>query len=126
MLNDNLREQIIINLYGRIITDSNIFNEFNHLVNCEIAFMFTSSTQSMDDVIFEEGDESQSMFFITKGQVLIVHKKTSTFLKSLQIDESFGEIGFFNGRERKATAKSRGFTETLILQRDKFAASLKQ
>ena len=36
------------------------------------------------------------------------------------MDEYFGEISFFSDLNRKATARSRGFTEVLSLKKDDF------
>ena len=74
----------------------------------------------MDDVIIEEGDDSNEMYFITKGTVLILHKQTHTFISELGVDEYFGEVSFFTGRRRSCTARSRGFTEALCLKNEQF------
>ena len=60
------------------------------------------------------------MFFITKGTVVIMQKKTHTYIKELQVDEYFGEISFFSKLNRHATARSRGFTEVLSLNKEDF------
>ena len=60
------------------------------------------------------------MYFITKGQITLTHKETSTMIRELKVDECFGEVGFFGADFRSVTALSRGFTETLILNRDSF------
>ena len=74
----------------------------------------------MDDHIFEEGEKGATMFFITKGTVVIMQKITHTFIKELKVDEYFGEISFFSELNRQATARSRGFCEVLSLNRASF------
>ena len=60
------------------------------------------------------------MYFITKGTVVIMQKKSHTYIKELHVDEYFGEISFFSELNRQATARSRGFTEVLSLNKDQF------
>lgn len=74
----------------------------------------------MDDHIFEEGEKGTKMYFITKGNVVILQKVTHTYIKELNVDEYFGEIAFFSDINRQATARSRGFTEVLSLSKDSF------
>jgi CRP-like cAMP-binding protein len=54
----------------------------------------------MDDHIFEEGERGNKMYFITKGNVVILQKSSHTYIKELNIDEYFGEIAFFSDIHR--------------------------
>lgn len=36
------------------------------------------------------------MYFIFSGKVIIMHKKTMSFVKELYKEDYFGEIGFFS------------------------------
>jgi CRP-like cAMP-binding protein len=74
----------------------------------------------MDDHIFEENERGTKMYFITKGTVVIMQKSTHTYIKELQIDQYFGEVAFFSDLNRQATARSRGFTEVLSLDKENF------
>ena len=74
----------------------------------------------MDDHVFEEEESGIKMYFITKGTVVIMQKKSHTYIKELVVDEYFGEISFFSDLKRQATARSRGFTEILSLNKDSF------
>ena len=49
-----------------------------------------------------------------------MHKKTKTFIIDLGVEKMFGEIGFFTGRPRTVTAKSRTFSELVFLNQIKF------
>lgn len=72
----------------------------------------------MDDHIFEEEEKGTKMYFITKGTVVIMQKKTHTYITELKFDQYFGEICFFSDLNRQATARSRGFTEVLALNKE--------
>ena len=51
---------------------------------------------------------------------MLLHKKTKTYIKELEIDEFFGEYAFFTGEKRKASARAKHFTETLKLEKNDF------
>jgi CRP-like cAMP-binding protein len=57
---------------------------------------------------------------ITKGNVILIHKKSVTFISEVSLDTFIGEISFFTGRPRKASAKSKNFTEVLTLDLSEF------
>jgi hyperpolarization activated cyclic nucleotide-gated potassium channel 2 len=120
MLNENLKDQVIVHLNGRMLKNTKIFGIFDFRFLSEVTFLLLNETFSMDDHIFEEDEKGTKMFFITKGTVVIMQKKTHTYIKELNIDEYFGEISFFSELNRTATARSRGFTEVLSLNKDQF------
>ena len=103
-----------------MLKNSLVFRCFNFRFLSEVTFLLDNDTFSMDDHIFEEDEKGAKMYFITKGTVVIMHKKTHTYIKELQVDDYFGEIAFFSELPRQATARSRGFTEILSLNKDKF------
>ena len=96
MLNDNLRDQVIVYLNGRILQNSTIFKHFSMNLLSEITFKLESIAFALDDNIFEESTKGDKLYFITKGTVVLFHKKTKTYIKELNVDESFGEVGFFS------------------------------
>lgn len=50
-----------------------------------------------------------------------MHKQSQTFLKELKEDDYFGEIAFFDPVcPRSATARSKDFSECLVLDRTDF------
>mmetsp|Transcript_26768 Transcript_26768/g.25790 ORF Transcript_26768/g.25790 Transcript_26768/m.25790 type:complete len:548 (+) Transcript_26768:611-2254(+) len=120
MLNENLKDQVIVHLNGRMLKNTRIFGIFDFRFLSEVTFLLFNETFSMDDHIFEEDEKGTKMYFITKGTVVIMQKKSHTYIKELQIDEYFGEISFFSELNRQATARSRGFTEVLSLNKESF------
>jgi len=52
---------------------------------------------------------------------LLLHKKTHTYIKEItEEDVIFGEIAFFSVKNRKATARTKTFTEVMVLDREDF------
>ena len=120
MLNENLKDQVIVHLNGRMLKNTRIFGDFDFRFLSEVTFLLANETFSMDDHIFEEDERGTKMYFITKGTVVIMQKSTHTYIKELLVDEYFGEVAFFSDLNRQATARSRGFTEVLSLNKESF------
>ena len=49
-----------------------------------------------DDLLFEEGEMSESIYFIRKGLADIFHSSTLSSFAELGVGENFGEIAFFS------------------------------
>lgn len=103
-----------------MLKNTRIFGNFDFRFLSEVTFLLKNDTFSMDDHIFEEDEKGTTMFFITKGTVVVMQKKTHTYIKELIVDEYFGEISFFSNLKRQATTRSRGFTEVLSLDNVSF------
>lgn len=74
MLNENLRDQVLVHLNGKMLKNAKVFQDFEMRFISEIMFLFENVQFSMDDVIFSEHDESEGMYFISKGTVLVLHR----------------------------------------------------
>lgn len=75
-----------MHLNGRMLKKTRIFGMFDFRFLSEVTFLLTNETFSMDDHIFEEDDMGTKMYFITKGTVVIMQKKTHTYIKELQFE----------------------------------------
>lgn len=126
ILNENLRDKLTLYLNGRILKDIKVFEDFDLEFLSEITFIFGQVTYMIDDNIIVEDDPGGKIFFIVKGKVAILHRKSRTYIKDLGKDDFFGEIGFFSEKPRQATAKSRDFTHLLVLDHEKFAAKAEE
>lgn len=115
MLSENLQQELIIHLNGKMVYKSLPFSYFSIEFLLDITFVLKKDTFTIGQSLFEEGDQGDHLHFITKGTVSIQHKKTRTFIKEISYDTFVGELSFFTGNPRKASAKSRNFTEALTL-----------
>jgi hypothetical protein len=57
---------------------------------------------------------------LTKGTIILIHKESCTFILEVHIDSFVGEVSFFSGKPRKATARSKNFTEVLALYKQDY------
>jgi len=120
LLNENLREQVIANLNGRVLKECEVFNNFDMIFVSEVTFALQRTLYVMSDTVFEEGEPGYKMFFIAKGTVLLIHRKSQTYIKQIGENSSFGQAAFFSGKPRCCSVQSNSFTEMLVLEKDDF------
>jgi CRP-like cAMP-binding protein len=120
MLNENLKVELIVHLNGKMLHDSPLFKYYSLSFLSDLSFILKRETFSINEVILEEDTTGDRLHYITKGNVLIIHKKSATFLKEVSIDTFIGEVSFFSGKPRAASARSINFTEVLTLYLSEF------
>lgn len=64
------------------------------------------------------------MYFINKGNVILIDNSSLTFIHELQQMDHFGEISFFLDVPRICAAWTNTFTELLFLKRENFLEAL--
>ena len=72
-----------------------------------------------------ENSTNPAICFILSGNVEIYHKSSmrnteKITLNNLHKGQNFGEIAFFSGKTRTASAKATNFTKILCLHREDF------
>jgi CRP-like cAMP-binding protein len=120
LLNENLKIELIVHLNGKMLHESALFRFFNLSFLSELTFALRKETFTIDETVFEEDVIGDRLHYITKGNVILIHKKSATFISEVSIDTFIGEVSFFTGRPRKASAKSKNFTEVLTLDLSEF------
>ena len=115
LLNDNLKVELIVHLNGKMLHDSPLFRFYSMSFLSELSFILKRETFDIGETIIEEDMIGDRLHYITKGNVVIVHKRSATFIMEVSIDSFIGEVSFFTGRPRKASARSTNFTEVLTL-----------
>ena len=79
----------------------------------------TSGIKSLkkDDILFREGDPSDAMYVIKKGQIAITKAKGAQeiILAELNPGAMLGEMAFFDNKPRSAGAKAMGDAEVICL-----------
>lgn len=85
-----------------------------------MTFELKKETYTNRDTVFEEYEFGQKLYIVTAGDISLFHKRTRTHIKDLKADEFFGELAFFTGQVRTATAKCRTFAEVMTLDKRDF------
>jgi hyperpolarization activated cyclic nucleotide-gated potassium channel 2 len=118
LLSGPLRDAIFYHTRGKVLRECSIFGDLcSGQVLVQMSKIFEPRVYAPSDNIFEEGECNTDMHFITIGQVEILHRRTKTVFHSLTTDDYFGQISFFTGSARKASAHCLEFVETLLLKR---------
>lgn len=74
LLNENLRVELIVHLNGKMLHDSALFRFFSLSFLSELTFALKRETYTFEESIFEEDMPGDRMHYITKGNVILVHK----------------------------------------------------
>ncbi|KAL4493292.1 hypothetical protein ABPG73_007099 [Tetrahymena malaccensis] len=135
ILSNKLRNEIVVEINTRIIKNNAIFSaNFSSQILRKLVFIMEEVIISPNEVIFEEGDyEDQSVYFIESGKIEIYQTpptnqatmnlnqkyKTHT-LQVLSKDNIFGEISFFSGLARNASARSINLSTLYRISRTSF------
>lgn len=115
MLNDNLKVETTIHLNGKLLNETPLFKSFEVAYLSQLTFVIQKKVFIIDEHIFDEGDRGDSLYYIQKGNVILIHKKTATFIKELGSDDFTGECAFFTGEVRRVSARSKNFTDVITL-----------
>jgi NTE family protein len=84
-----------------------LFSSIPHSQISEIASCFHFSTFKKDDIVFRQGDQSDSMYIICSGAVLIYSekKKKKFYHAELRRGDFFGEMALLSDLPRNSAAK---------------------
>ncbi len=80
------------------------------------------------DIIFEEGEPGNDMYFIEEGKVKIIsaYRETRKVVAVYEKGDFFGEMALLGGKTRSARAVAVGRTRLLPVTRDTLAAQIPQ
>ncbi|CAD8187950.1 unnamed protein product [Paramecium octaurelia] len=133
-LSRHLQDELQYQLRGNILKNSRV------IIKLFSEQCVKSLLQQMEEISFSPEEriitcnqiDDCSLYIITKGEVELLFsgknqlgdliKKNS--IKSLSQQECFGEVAFFTGKPRTATAISKGFTKAFKIKRENFIAIL--
>lgn len=117
ILSTPLREQVFLFSKGYIVYSVNFFFDLSGPCKRVFGYKLQLRVFGPSDIIFNEGELTDELYFIGQGSVSIVHQKTLTIFTELGKEDAFGEIAFWKNTPRTATAKSTAFSELYSLSR---------
>ncbi|KAL4491292.1 hypothetical protein ABPG72_021678 [Tetrahymena utriculariae] len=130
MLSNKLRDEVLKEINQKVIQQiSCLSNSFSQKVIQELIFNIEEILVQPNQIIFKEGeiDEDQCMYFIWSGKVDIFYSdiskqklNNSKTLTTLEANQIFGEISFFSGFARSASARSVNLATLYKISRAKF------
>ncbi|CAD8106809.1 unnamed protein product [Paramecium sonneborni] len=133
-LSKHLQDELQYQLRGNILKNSKVivrlFSE--QFVKILIQSMEEISYSPEERIITCNQIDDCSLYIISKGEVELLFSGKNQLgdmikrnsIKYLCQDECFGEVAFFTGNARTATAISKGFTKAFKIKRENFLAIL--
>ncbi|KAL4498691.1 hypothetical protein ABPG73_003488 [Tetrahymena malaccensis] len=128
----NLRDQIIFQCGMSIIQRFDILKQFSKKSQNKFAFLIQELNLPSDELIFQEGDvQDNSIYLIQRGCIQIYQQKQENnsgllILSNLHENQIFGEISFFSGLARTASAKTIKASTIYKIDRQEFIKAIKQ
>jgi CRP-like cAMP-binding protein len=128
-LPSRLRSQVAMQMNGDILKKVPLFVGAEHAFLHELAQRLEEEIFAPGDVICEEGEEGDEMFFVSRGSVeIVLHYDAETnsgdVVASLSEGAYFGEISLLTGGARTATVRAANYCTIYVLsKRDLDAAT---
>ena len=117
MLSEPLRDEIYANINAKVINHCKVFTRYEANFISHLTRTLETETYAPKDNIFEEGEMSHKLYFILSGSVEIYHHSTLSSFALLTNKHYFGEIAFFLGKCRSASAVCYEFVDLLSVSR---------
>ncbi|KAL4463534.1 hypothetical protein ABPG72_014937 [Tetrahymena utriculariae] len=127
ILSNKLREEITIEINSKILNKFSIFSSnFSKQTLDKLVFKMTEVLINPNEIIFrEEQNDDMSIYFIQSGVIEIYQQSVQKLdkpnvIKTLADESLFGEISFFSGLSRKASARSINLSTLYKISREDF------
>lgn len=134
-LSKTLKEELFLEANGSILNKySMFFANFSENMLRSLMYKMREIRFNPEDMIFSEGNfDDCEIYFIIKGKVQIsvdcanrTDKNPRMPIKNLTKGDVFGEIAFFSGNSRTASAQSKDFSTMIYIKREDFLQLLEK
>ena len=127
MLSLNLKDDIYTFLHGNIINSCMFFKDggLTKPLLSQLHRILKFEAFAPNDIVFKQGENSRKLYFILSGMADLYHMSSNYSYITLEPQACFGEIGFFLGKSRCASAKCIGFTEFFSIAYEEFEILLR-
>ncbi|KAL4462190.1 hypothetical protein ABPG73_018935 [Tetrahymena malaccensis] len=133
VLSNKLRDEITQEINSKILNNCLIFSSnFSQSTLNKIIFIMEEILVYPNQVIINEDQcDDSSIYFIQNGQIEIYQQKDQkqnviSVIKILNSGEVFGELSFFSGLQRQASARSVNLSTLYKISREEFIKVLKE
>jgi hypothetical protein len=126
LLSEPLRDEIYAHINANVIKLCAVFDDYESYFIAQLTRTLENETYAPGDTIFEDGEISSKIYFIMNGTIEIYHQSTLSMFASLSGKQYFGEIAFFTGVARCASARCVEFADMLSLVRLNFLSLLEK
>ncbi|EDK31995.2 cation channel family protein (macronuclear) [Tetrahymena thermophila SB210] len=133
VLSNKLREEIISQINQKILNSNFIFiSNFSQSTLSKLLFVMEEIQVNPNEVIISEYEQDDSsIYFIQNGiieiyQQQIQKENKKNMIKVLKDGQIFGELSFFSGLQRQASARSVNLSTLYKIRRDIFIEILRE
>jgi CRP-like cAMP-binding protein len=105
------------------LKDVSLFQDLNRAALAQLATLLVSKHISAGSVIFREADDSDALYVVETGQIVIskhVHGEVDIVLTRFRRGDFFGEMGLFDAAPRSASAHAEADSTLWRLERKAF------
>lgn len=113
-----LRYKIAVNMYHKAAKKISFLKDKDPSFIADVMSLLNPTQVKNDDLIYNEGEYADEMFFIVKGRVNLVYGDYEFVYKSYLKGAYFGEIEIIKKIGRLDKIKSFGMCEMLVLKKD--------
>jgi hypothetical protein len=117
---DPLKSEVSEYIYAPVIQRIPMFQRFPRSFIAQLSLLIRLEIFAKEDLVFQAGHTSTQVYFIERGLVEIFHQPSGQVFRMLESGDYFGELAFFMGNPRCASARCADFCELLSLTRAAF------
>ncbi|KAL4499445.1 hypothetical protein ABPG73_008995 [Tetrahymena malaccensis] len=133
VLSNKLREEITIEINSKILNSYFLLSSnFSQVTLSKLIFIMEEVLINPNEVIIRENEyDDSSIYFIQSGTIEIYQQQIQnqnkvSIIKVLRDGQIFGELSFFSGLKRQASARSVNLSTIYKIRRSKFIEILKE
>ncbi|KAL4499448.1 hypothetical protein ABPG73_008998 [Tetrahymena malaccensis] len=133
VLSNKLREEITIEINSKILNNYFLFSSnFSQLTLNKLIFIMEEVLVNPNEVLIREKQfDDSAIYFIQSGIIEIYQQQLQSqnkvnVIKVLRDGQIFGELSFFSGSQRQASARSVNLSTLYKINRSKFIEVLKE
>ena len=114
-----LRMEVELHLKCQILDKIPLFQQLDNTFIEEVALNLKPDVYTPGEYIFKEGQESDKLYFVIKGELLVL-KQDGSVINILKEGDFFGEIALLNNQLRSASVQAVTYCDLYILEKEVF------
>jgi voltage-gated potassium channel len=119
-LPEGLRLELLTFLKQDMIKNLDLFHKVSDKFVSDFAMNLKEIVITPDEYLFHEGDIGKRVFFVIKGELVVLTVEDSKEIARLKSGDIFGEIALFKNKPRNASVKANTFCHLYYLDKESF------
>ncbi|UII22194.1 cyclic nucleotide-gated ion channel [Fulvivirga ligni] len=116
----NLQRELSLQLKRDAIEKIYLFEDASEAFITEIAMHLTQVVLTPDQVLFEEGDKGDGMYFVLSGELMAMDRQRNKEYSTFKPGSFLGEIALFEHKRRTATIIAKDYCDLYKLEKSTF------